>query len=227
MAVLVWVQQKVQEPNQKNKMTEKNYNPKQREKSSIKKLEATHKVKKPDKVETPKKESEIKKVDEVKIVDDKVEIPKTEKKPEIPKIKKTEVSVNISNSPISTKSSAAVCNFIRGKKIEFAIKELELVARCKKAIPAKGEYAHKKGKRMSGGIFATKTVQHFLIFLKSLLANANAHNIENAVIVKAIANIGSRPYGRFGRSRKKRTNITLIAKEKYKENKKNGRKKYS
>ena len=135
-----------------------------------------------------------------------------------PKVKKTEAVVNSLNLPISTKYSKAVCKFIKGKKIENAINDLEKVIVQKKPVPMKGEIPHRKG--IMSGRYPKKAAQHFITLLKSLSANANLHEIENPIIKKAIANIGSRPYGKFGRVRRKRTHVKLTAIKKIKEAKK-------
>ncbi len=126
------------------------------------------------------------------------------------KPKRTEAFVNAKDIPISTKHSAAICNFIKMKKISKAIIDLEQVARIKKAVPMKGEIPHRKGKMMSGR-FPQKAAKEFIVLLKSLAANANYNGIEDPIVTKAIANIGARPFGGYG-VRKKRTHITLVAK---------------
>ena len=128
------------------------------------------------------------------------------------KIQKTEAIVNGKSLPISTKQSVAVCKFIKGKKIEDAIAYLEDVVKIKKAIPMKGEIPHRKG--MMSGRFPKNTSQQFIKLLKNLSANATANGLEEPIIVEAIANIANRPYGRFGRTRKKRTHVTVKVKEK-------------
>jgi len=133
------------------------------------------------------------------------------------KKKKEEAIVKARDIPISTKKSAAVCRFIVGKQIGKAIIDLEQVALFKKAIPMKGEIPHRKGKIKSGA-YPQKVVKNFVILLKSL--SANSADIENPIIVEAIANMGSRPFGRFGRFRKKRTHILIRAVEKKKIKKK-------
>jgi len=147
------------------------------------------------------------------------------KKKETPKPKKTEAVVNSFNIPVSTKDSIAICRFIKRKKIKDAISDLEQVLKQKKAIPMKGEIPHRKGKGMMSGRYATKAVKNFIKLLKDLLANVNSNGLENPVIAEAIANIGSRPFGRFGRVRKKRTNIKIKAKEKKEKLNKNKMKK--
>jgi ribosomal protein L22 len=209
-------------------MTEKDYAPqknegkkmivntpkKASEKTPIQKEEKAKEV-----IETPKEEVKTEKVEnkETETKEDKKE---TEKKPiqTKPKIKKTEAIVNSSNLPISTKYSKAVCKFIKGKKIEKAIKDLEKVIVQKKPVPMKGEIPHQKG--IMSGRYPKKAAEHFITLLKSLSSNANLHEIENPVIKQAIANIGARPYGRFGRVRRKRTHIKLTAIKKIKEAKK-------
>jgi len=194
----VWAQLKGLELRPKNKMTEKDYNPQQKERKAMEK-EKTKKI-----IEIPKKE--IKKPDKEK----KKEIVK---KPEKKIPKKTEAIVNSVNLPVSTKYSVAICKFIKGRKIENAIIDLEEVLAHKKAIPMKGEIPHRKGKIMSGR-YPKKAVEHFIKLLKSLLANSNANELNNPIISDAIANIGSRPFGRFGRIRKKRTHVKIKVKEK-------------
>jgi ribosomal protein L22 len=201
-------------------MTEKNYNPQQKEKKSMKKQEAVAKRKKTEQIaETPKKAEEIvkEKTEEKK--------PETQKqrtpvKKEIPKVKKTEVSVKGINVPISTKDAKFICKFIKNKKIRDAIKDLEQVKIRKKAVPMLGEIPHRKGKGISSGRFPKKAAEKFITILKSLAANANEGNLDEPIIAEAMANQAARPYGRFGRTQKKRTHIKIIAKEKARKEKK-------
>ncbi len=190
-------------------MTEKNYNPEQREKQAMQKQ--------PQKIRE-EKPAEIPKTEEKKTETGKPTEEKKEEKKEIPKIKKTEAVVNSFNLPVSTKDAAAICRFIRHKKIRDAILDLEQVKLGNKAVPMKGEIPHRKGKRMMSGRFPKKSTGDFLVLLKSLAANAS--ELDEPVITEAVANMGSRPYGRFGRTRKKRTHIKIIAREKIKKEKK-------
>lgn len=177
--------------------------------------------------ETTKSES---KIDEKSIKEtSKIEVKKDKK----PKVRKTESTVSVSNLPISTKHSAAICKFIKGKTIAEARRYLEQVEKIRKAIPMKGEIPHRKGKMMSGR-FPKKAAKNFIVLLKSLAGNSQ--DIDEPVITEAIANIGERPYGKFGRVRKKRTHIFIRAMEKSKfkelnkkkaKKKQNGRKKNS
>ena len=203
-------------------MTEKNYNPQQKEKKAMKKQEIVSKTKKPEQsIETPKK-VEKKPIETIKTEEKKPEAAKKEKKEikkEIPKIKKTEVSVKGVNLPISTKDSKFVCKFIVKKRIGDAIRDLEQVEIKKKAVPMKGEIPHRKGKKMASGRFPKKAAKNFIILLKNLAANANEGNLDEPVIVEAMANMAARPYGRFGRTQKKRTHVKIIAKNKVQKNK--------
>src|SRR3972149_5525030 len=126
--------------------------------------------------------------------------------------KKTEAVVNANGLPISTKHSMAVCKFIKNKRISTAIKELEQVAKLKRAIPMKGEIPHRKGKGMMAGRFPKKASESFILILKSLNSNAIYNGIEDPVIVEAVPNMASRPHGRFGAYKKKRTNVRVVAK---------------
>lgn len=187
--------------------------------------------KKEDKI-TETKISEDKQADKEKIPNedkprDTDEKDAKEKKPEPkklqPKVKKEEVFVNSQNIHISTKYACAICKFIKGKSIENARSELEEVAVKRKAIPMRGEIPHRKGKIMSGR-FPVNASKEFIVLLKSLQGNANNHEVEEPVIVEAIANIGDRPRGRFGRWQRKRTHVKIIARSK-KDKKKFGKKK--
>lgn len=144
-----------------------------------------------------------------------VETKKEEKKePQKLKIKKTEAVVNALSLPLSTKQSVAICKFIKGKKIERAIADLEQVSVAKKVIPMKGEIPHRKGKGIMSGRYPKKASEQFIKLLKNLSANASVNELNNPIISNAIANNASRPHGKFGRVRKKRTHVKIIAKEK-------------
>lgn len=138
-----------------------------------------------------------------------------EKKIEVKKIKKEKVMINITNSQVSTKYAIAICNFIKGKKIQKAIEELESVSLMKTAIPMKGEIPHRKGKIMSGR-FPVRASKEFIILLKSLQSNATQHDLNEPIIVEAVSNKGSTVYGKGGRTQKKRTHLKIVAAEKNK-----------
>ncbi|MBU2615862.1 MAG: hypothetical protein KKC19_02050 [Nanoarchaeota archaeon] len=136
-----------------------------------------------------------------------------EKKPVVEKPKKSVALAEAHNLPISTKQSAAICNFIKKKRVGDAIRELEKVPTKKVAIPMKGEIPHRKGKIMAGR-FPKNASMGFVRLLKNLAANADYNGLTEPVIVEAVANLGSRPYGRFGKVRRKRTHVRILAKDK-------------
>ncbi len=221
-------------------MTEKNYNPQQKERKSMKKQEAIKNS--PNAVASPKakvvetvKKAEEKPTTIVKPLQsekkqsetakEELKAPeKKEVKKEVPKVKKMEVSARGTNLPISTKYAKFVCKFIVRKRIGDAIRDLEQVEVGRKAVPMKGEIPHQKGKGMMSGRFPKKAAKNFIILLKSLAANANEGSLDEPIIVEAMANMAARPYGRFGRTQKKRTHVKIIAKEKSKIKKKGSEK---
>lgn len=185
-------------------MLQKELNIKQRNKNKMTTEEKKQQKKKEEKNNEDKKEEESKK--EKKESDkDKAEKPEKERKK-----RKTTAVVNALDIPVSTKQSAAICRFIRGKKIQDAISDLQQVIAMKKSVPMKGEIPHRKGKGMASGRFPKKAAERFIKILRSASANAVNNEIENPVITKSVANIGSRPWGRFGQIRRKRTHIRIV-----------------
>jgi ribosomal protein L22 len=175
----------------------------------IEKSGVSEKIAKKEEKIAEKTEKEAEKLEKSEKKEEKKEV----KEKKIEKQKKTEAIVDLKSVPISTKQSIAVCRFIKGKKIENAIKELREVLMFKRAVPMKGEIPHRKGKIMSGR-YPKKACENFIIILKSLQANANVNGLNDPVIVEAVPNQGSRPYGRYGRVRRKRTHIKIKAMEK-------------
>jgi len=216
-------------------MTEKSYNPKQKEKKAMKKQETVQTPKKQLIKEVPKKDTkkeDVKMPEEKKTVETskpeekKTKDKKTEKpKPEVVKVKKTEAVVNGQSVPISTKYAVEICRFIKNKPIDVAINYLEEVLAYKKAIPMRGEYAHKKGKKMSSGKYPKNATEHFIKLLRSLASNSIANGVDEPIIVEAMANTASRPMGKFGRWQRKRTHIKIVAKKKKSKKKKKENKK--
>jgi large subunit ribosomal protein L22 len=146
--------------------------------------------------------------------EEKAEEKKEEKKQPVQKKgpKKTEAVVNGKSVPISTLDSMYICDFIRGKTIPKAIADLEDVLAFKRAIPMRGEIPHRKGKIMAGR-YPLNAVKEFIKLLKSLQANSTMNGLENPAIAEAMANMAYRPFGRFGRVRRKRTHVKLRAVE--------------
>lgn len=199
-------------------MTEKNYNPEQKQMKAMKKQEKIEQKVEGAPIKKPEEKNEKK--EGIKIEDKKEIVKKPEeKKQEVKKqekkiIKKDYAIVNGVSLPISTKDSAAICKFIKGKTIEKAIADLGEVLKFKKAIPMKGEIPHRKGKGMMSGRYPIKAVEYFIRMLKNLQANANINGIEGPVISEAISNKASQPYGRFGSIRRKRTHVKIKTMEK-------------
>lgn len=171
--------------------------------------------------ETQEVKLEEKKIQEEKIVesakekaeDKKAKKEEKETKKETRKPKK-EAFVNSFNAHLSTKTSAYVCKFIKNKSIDDAISDLELVIVQKKVVPMKGEIPHRKGRGIMAGRYPRNAAEHFIKLLKTLKGNSNVNGIEEPVIVEAVANLGERPFGKFGAVRRKRTHIRIVAKNK-------------
>ena len=210
-------------------MTEKDYNPEQRTAKAMKKQ---NKMKKTE--TAPVKKAEAKQEKEVNKIDVKKPTEKDEKKSEEKKavgkkksekiIRKDEAVVSGRSLSVSTKDAVGICRFIRKKSIGKAFEDLEEVLKFKKAIPMKGEIPHRKGKIMSGR-YPINAVKEFVRMLKNLSANSNVNGLEEPVIAEAVPNKASRPYGRFGAVKRKRTHVRIVARDKSKIKKKIGRKK--
>lgn len=155
--------------------------------------------------------------------DEKKETKVEEKKPVVKKeiVKKDEAVANGISLRVSTKDAKFICRFIKGKTIDRAVADLGEVMKFKKAIPMVGEIPHRKGKGIMSGRYPINAIEHFLTILKTLKANANVNGIEEPVIVEAVPNKASRPYGRFGAFQRKRTHVKIrvIEKSKLKKNK--------
>lgn len=199
-------------------MTEKNYNPEQKNAKAMKSQKnipqeplQTHKPKEEEKTEA--KAEEGKKEQKPVQKKEKIEQIGNLKNKQVV-LKKNEAVVNGTSVPISTLDSVYICNFIRRKTIDKAIADLEEVLTFKRAIPMKREIPHRKGKIMSGR-YPLLAVKQFIKLLKNLQANATVNGLEgDLVIVEAIANMAYRPFGRFGRVRRKRTHIKIKVMEK-------------
>lgn len=204
--------------NQKSEKNEKKLQTADAEKNKQEFEEKTTETKKPEE----KIISEKQKVSEIP-TENKQKTTET-KKPETQNkkiVKKNEAVVNIQNAPVSTKYSMAICKFIKNKQIEKAINELEQVLIYKKAIPMVGGVGHKKSARgfaSGSGKYPQDATKYFITLLKSLSANAITNGLEKPIITEAVANIGQKPRARFGKWKRKRTHIRLVAREK-KENK--------
>jgi large subunit ribosomal protein L22 len=163
--------------------------------------------------EVKNKETKDKKEDkssEASKVDEKKETPKPKQKI----IKKEEAVARSTNLHVSMKQCKYICKFIKNKKIDQAISDLEQVMKYKIAVPFKGEIPHRKGKGIMSGRYPIKASTYIIATLKALKGNiiANGIDLEKAIIVEASANWGARPL-RKGNVQGKRTNVMLKAKE--------------
>jgi len=134
------------------------------------------------------------------------------KKVEIPK--KDEAVANGSSLHISKKHAMYICSYIKGKRVDTAIADLNEVIKMKRVIPFKGEIPHRKGKGMMSGRYPIKASGIFISLLKGLKGNIIVNGMEpdKAVIYHASASWAARPMKSGGRLMK-RTNVILKAKE--------------
>src|SRR5690606_26382521 len=130
---------------------------------------AEEKNKPVEKEEKPTEKTQASKVEKKaeSTADDK----KKAKAPETPKIKKDEAVAMGYSLHLSKKHGMYLCSFIRNKKIDDAISDLEQVVKLKKAVPFKGEIPHRKGKGMMSGRYPVKGSGMFISMLKGLRGN--------------------------------------------------------
>ena len=125
---------------------------------------------------------------------------------------------NGSSIPVSFKHSIEICNFIRGKNVNYAKNVLSEVIKEKQTIPFKrfdGDVGHKKG--MAAGRYPKKASKEILDMINLVEANAQFKglNTSRLIITHINANKAS-SVTRFGRKRgrkAKRTNIEIIVQE--------------
>ncbi len=136
------------------------------------------------------------------------------KKDEKPKVKKEFAMVNPQGLHMSKRHGMYICNFIKGKRIDDAIADLDKVIKLKVAIPYKGEIPHRKGMGMMSGRYPVRASGLMITVLKSLKGNSivNGLDLDKTIIYEASSNWASRPM-KTGSRRAKRTHIILKAKE--------------
>jgi ribosomal protein L22 len=118
------------------------------------------------------------------------------------------------NLHMSKKHGVYICRFIKNKKVDDALKDLEDVRKMKKAVPFRGEIPHRRGKGMMSGRYPINAAELFISMLKSLKGNVivNGMDLERARIVMASANWARRPM-RSDRRQGKRTHVVLRVRE--------------
>ncbi len=139
---------------------------------------------------------------------------KNKKKIEKPAVKKEFAIARATGIHISKRHGMYICSFIKGKKIDDAISDLEQVMKLKKIIPFKGEIPHRKGKGMMSGRYPVKACKIIIPVLKALKGNCivNGLDLEKTVICEGYSNWASRPM-KSGNRRAKRAHLVLKAKE--------------
>lgn len=123
--------------------------------------------------------------------------------------------------PISFKQSVEICNFIKGKNINYAKDILKKVSEKKMAVPFKRfkkDLGHKK--KIGAGRFPLKASNELMKLLEAVEANAQFKglNTSNLTIMHICANKAGKAW-HFGRKRRrqmKRTNVEVIVEEKAK-----------
>jgi ribosomal protein L22 len=140
---------------------------------------------------------------------------KEEKKPAVKKVKKNYALVNGTDLHVSPKECYAICNMIRGRKIDTGIKMVEEVLQYKRVVKMNNrEVPHQHGVGVMAGRFPQNASREFLKLLKSLRANAIYHEVEiEKAIISCNANIASKPYKRGG-ARFKRAHVMIRVDEK-------------
>lgn len=154
------------------------------------------------------------KTSESKPLEEKIQEKPVEKK-ETKKVeikKKEEAIANGISLPISKKHAMYIGQFIKNKKIDDAIADLEKVVKLKKAVPFKGEIPHRKG--MERGRYPVTAASYFINLLKSLKGNVltNQMELEDTRIYLVSPSWAARPMRSGGRAAK-RTNVIIKAKE--------------
>jgi len=174
------------------------------EEKESKKVEKGKETEKPE-TKDKKQEEKPEKVEEKKEEEKK----KKEDKKKIKESGKKEAIVNGRDLPLSKKHCVALCDFIRGKKIEQAMNDLQEVTKMKKAVPMKGEIPHRRGRIMSGR-YPVNAAERFIKLLRQLSANATNNDMDlDEGIIECKADQANRPYKRFGSMKFKRSHVTL------------------
>lgn len=141
----------------------------------------------------------------------KIEEKKTEKKKEQKKVVREFALVKGLNLHISVKKGLHICDMIRGKKVDDAIKMTEEVGVLRRVVKMHNrEVPHQHGKGIMGGAYPVNASKEFVKLLKQLKANAIYHgiDIEKAVLTLCKTDQASKPFKRGG-ARAKRAHVVL------------------
>ena len=131
-----------------------------------------------------------------------------EKKQE--RVKKDYALVHGVDLHLSPKECFSVCNMIRGRTIETAMKMLEEVLVHKRVVKMNNrEVPHQHGKGVMAGRFPENAVEEFIRLVKNLKANAIYNELDlEKCIISCNADIASKPFKRGG-ARFKRAHIMI------------------
>ena len=135
---------------------------------------------------------------------------KTETKVEVKKKAITEASAKGIDLHISTKQGMAICDMIRGKDVDTALKMLEEVLTYKRVVEMNNrQVGHRHGKGIMAGRYPINCTHEFIRMLKQLKANAmhNELEIENNIIFGMTNKAGGT--WKSGGRRAKRSNVLL------------------
>ena len=132
---------------------------------------------------------------------------------------KTMVKVLGRDLPISHKASYEVAHFIKGRKVAWSLKMLELVAEGKVAVPYRRycmDVAHKPGK-IGAARYPKKVSGYVIKLLRNLqgAARSKGLDLQKLTIIHAAVQKGPIRH-RYGRKRgleRKNTHFELVAKE--------------
>jgi large subunit ribosomal protein L22 len=149
------------------------------------------------------------------VTDTKAEVKTEEKKVPAKVTKKDHAEARGLSMHASKKYCMYICEFIKGKTVDQALKELNEVLLFKRAIPMRGEIPHRSEPGVMSGRYPVKTVAQFVTMLKGLRGNVivNGLDVHKAKITLGTASWASRPAKRGG-ARFKRVNVTLRVEEK-------------
>lgn len=139
---------------------------------------------------------------------------KTSKKEIKPFVKKEEAVAHGDALRASLKHSMYISRFIKHKKIDDALDDLQEVVMLRAVVPFKGEIPHRSAPGIMSGRYPQAAAREFIRTLKNLKGNAIANGLEldRTVIYYASASWAFRPMRRGGR-KAKRVNVILKARE--------------
>lgn len=121
------------------------------------------------------------------------------------KTKKDYAIVNGYDLHLSPKHAFAICNMVRNRNIDTALKMVEEVTTFRRAVMMNDrQVGHQHGKGMMAGGYPINACKEFLRLLKQLKANALHHELEiEKYILFCVPNRASEPWKSGGRKTKR------------------------